>query len=210
MLSNREILQRFVVIEGIDGAGTTTQLNLLGTRFTQHGCAHVATAEPTDSPIGQLIRRYLGGDLHCHPGTLARLFAADRFNHLFDPENGIKRHLDDGAWVLNDRYIFSSLAYQGTLWDYERVHELNREFPLPEYLFFINTPSEIGSKRRNSRSHKEIYEQDSIQSKVYDGYLRILEEYKNTGMHIHVIDGALSENEIHEILWQVLKTSDTV
>ena len=107
---------RFIVLEGLDGAGTTTQAARLQTHFTAHGRHSFLTNEPTSEPVGAFIRRLLtsrerGGDgTPYHPGerTLGLLFAADRMAH----SRVIEAHLGSGEHVVCDRYVFSSMAYQ--------------------------------------------------------------------------------------------------
>ncbi|HET7838147.1 MAG TPA: dTMP kinase, partial [Rectinemataceae bacterium] len=74
----QDILRRFIVLEGVDGAGTTTQLANIDEALSRAGLPHWKTAEPTARPEGLLIRSILGGELGADPGTVAHLFAADR------------------------------------------------------------------------------------------------------------------------------------
>src|SRR4051794_39709628 len=108
---------RFIVIEGLDGAGTTTQTERLATRLREEGHRVLTTREPSDGPVGMLLRQALTGRLTL-PGahapladeTLALLFAADRTDHL---ASRVEPALGRGEVVLCDRYVLSSLAYQG-------------------------------------------------------------------------------------------------
>jgi dTMP kinase len=108
----------FIVFEGIDGAGTTTQSRLLQETLTRDNVPIHLTAEPSDGPIGLIIRQILGGRIvvkgmsGLRPPrwpTMALLFAADRLDHL---ESEILPNLADGITVLSDRYVYSSLLYQ--------------------------------------------------------------------------------------------------
>ena len=107
------VLSNFVVLEGIDGSGTTSQLRLLKEKFAleDKGNSVVFTQEPTSGSIGILIRSALQGSSVFAPETMTRLFAADRCEHLYGKE-GIKAALTAGKAVFSDRYLFSSLAYQ--------------------------------------------------------------------------------------------------
>ncbi|MCG8553602.1 MAG: dTMP kinase, partial [Desulfobacterales bacterium] len=116
----------FVVFEGIDGSGKTTQVQLLCKRLASTGAQFFATCEPTDGPVGRLIRRMLSGDLHADQRTIASLFAADRTEHLMDPETGIRQMVDNGVTVVCDRYYFSSYAYHSQYMDMEWVIQANR------------------------------------------------------------------------------------
>src|ERR1700722_11897047 len=106
---------RFVVLEGIDGAGTTTHVARLAERLRTMGVAVRATREPSDGPVGTLVRQVLTGRLVVPGGrapgwaTMALLFAADRMDHV---ESEIDPFISEGGIVVSDRYDASSLAYQ--------------------------------------------------------------------------------------------------
>lgn len=199
-----QILDRFIVFEGIDGAGTTTQIRLLMERCTQEGIPVFATGEPTENCIGKVIRKALKGEYHLHPSTMPLLFASDRNEHLYG-EGGILSWIERGYWVLCDRYIFSSLAYQTIENDYREVEELNERFPLPRILFYLETPPETGIHRIQHRETKEIYEELSIQRKVHEQYQKVLYAYKNVGMEFKILDGSAPIEVIHEEVWNFLK-----
>ena len=141
------ILPGFVVFEGLDGAGTTTQAHRLVTCLRSRGVAAEFTCEPTDYLTGRTIRALLTGPERATPWTLAMLFAADRHEHLERPESGILARLATGATVISDRYLFSSIAYQGAFCDGAAVERLNGAFPLPEHLVFVDTPQDEASRR---------------------------------------------------------------
>jgi len=111
MNSNREIWQHLVAVEGIDGAGTTTLTRNLSEALKKRNIHNETGCEPTDGPIGRIIRKALSGKQPVEPETLAMLFAADRREHLYSPR-GIRQTLDSGKIYITDRYFFSSLAYQ--------------------------------------------------------------------------------------------------
>jgi dTMP kinase len=138
------ILHRFAVLEGLDGSGTTTQLRLAGRRLEREGVPHFLTWEPTDGPVGTLIRSILRHEVPAEPCTVAMLYAADRSEHLHGP-GGILERASRGELVLSDRYLFSSLAYQSLECPEEQVAGLNAGFPLPELLVFVDTRSRAGS-----------------------------------------------------------------
>ncbi len=131
----KDILKKFIVLEGLDGSGTTTQIKMLSDKFKNSGIKLLVTAEPTDNRIGRIIRETLHHKYKIKPDTLALLFAADRNEHLFG-KKGIIDYLDEGYYVISDRYFFSSIAYQSLNCDLDWVIALNN-FPLPEYLFLL-------------------------------------------------------------------------
>ncbi|HHU37285.1 MAG TPA: dTMP kinase [Treponema sp.] len=200
------ILSNFVVFEGLDGTGTTTQLLQLKERAKAENNPVFFTGEPTNGEIGKLVRKILSGALPAVPETLARLFAADRGEHLYG-QNGILSHLKAGEAVFCDRYVLSSLAYQGLSADPSLVQELNHPFPLPEYLFFFEINPEKSMERVERRGEeKEIFEKIDFQKKVSDRYVKLLERYQETepDMTIIRIDAAQPIPIITEKIWSIV------
>lgn len=202
------VLSNFVVLEGIDGSGTTSQLRLLKEKFAleDKGNSVVFTQEPTSGSIGILIRSALQGSSVFAPETMTRLFAADRCEHLYGKE-GIKEALATGKAVFSDRYLFSSLAYQAAAGAGELAKAQNEGFPLPEYLFFFDLPVKISMDRVLDRSNiLEIYEEPTFQNKVREEYLRIMDFFKEKepDMKIVFIDATQPPEKIHETLWSII------
>lgn len=199
-----KILKNFWVLEGLDGAGTTTQLKLITKRLIEKGCKCFKTEEPTTMETGKFIRRVLSGEIKLNQSTIAYLFSADRDNHITNTENGILKHLNDGEIVVSDRYFFSSLAYQSIGFDYDRVWNLNKDFPFPEKVIYIDTPAESCISRINSRGNeKEIYEKLDFQEKVRIGYEKCFSNLPENCSLIRV-DGSKSIDEISEIIFNSL------
>ncbi len=154
----------FIVMEGLDGCGKSTQTALLKAYLTQSGRAVVCTAEPTEEATGKLLRRVLSGEIPCDPATAAALFAADRVRHNLLPETGIQALLQRGVIVLCDRYYYSSMAYQGAQADPDWVRRLNRENPYirrPDLCLFLEAPVDVCLSRiRAGRKpdDREIFE----------------------------------------------------
>ena len=156
------ILKNFIVFEGIDGAGTSTQIKKICERNPQK---FFQTAEPTSLETGKFLRKMLGGEFSVDEKTNSFLFAADRAEHLYG-KNGIIEQINNGKTVISDRYLFSSLAYQSISCGEELPKLLNSTFPLPEILFFFEIDPEISLKRVDSRNEKkEIYEKIETQKK---------------------------------------------
>ena len=193
------ILKNFVVIEGLDGAGTTTQLKQINLELSKKGYSTHSTFEPTDRPIGRIVRDVLAKRFNTTPLTLAKLYATDREDHLYNSEDGVIHHLEKGEIVISDRYFYSSLAYQGVECEYEVVKQLNT-YPHPQVLIFIDTPVEECVNRINSRGkEKDIFEHNSFLEKVSDNYQKILRELPQD-VNLIRIDGSLSVNEITQII----------
>lgn len=196
------VLNNFVVFEGIDGAGTSTQLKILKSR--PESAKIDFSAEPTDCETGKFLRQVLGGKVELDPKTTAYLFAADRAEHVYG-KNGIINSTKNGKAVIIDRYLFSSLAYQGVSCGKELPRKLNEDFPLPEILFFFDIAPEKSLSRIKSRGVTEIYENNDYLTQTRKQYLDVIEEYKNLesakDMKIVMIDATQSVEEISKIIW---------
>ncbi len=191
-----DTLTGFIVFEGLDGAGTTTQARLLCKSLADTGHAVDQTCEPTDHAIGRLVRKVLAGEERITPKALAMLYAADRDDHLYG-EGGIIEKLTTLDYVISDRYLFSSEAYQSIGSPYEEVAELNCRFPMPEYLIYIDTPVEHCMKRiAENRSSRDIFEYEQFQEQVYENYRKALSAYPKE-LNLLIVDGTKTIEEIH-------------
>jgi dTMP kinase len=198
------IIHNFAVFEGGDGTGTTTQLALLGKRFAEPGRPPLyATVEPTDGPIGVLIRQILKGEVTARPETTARLFAADRNEHLYGPE-GIVERCGRGELVVSDRYVPSSLVYQGISCGEDLPTALNEAFPAPELLIFFDLDSETALRRIQARTGRDIYEYPDFQRKVRSRYKALLPRYEDAGVRVETIDASLPPEEVAEQVWRAV------
>jgi dTMP kinase len=198
----RNVLQNFVVFEGCDGSGTTTQLSLLKTHFSSQADSPPVwvTSEPSSGEIGRLIRCFLQGGMRCCPQTLARLFAADRCEHLFG-EDGIIARCGRGELVISDRYVPSSLVYQGIECGDALPLRLNADFPAPGLLLFFDIDSETAETRLAQRPGREIFEYLEFQKKVRQKYISILDDCRKDGSTVAVIDAAKPiEDVFHHVL----------
>ena len=191
------ILKNFIVFEGIDGRGTSTQIKKI---VESNPKKFYATAEPTQNETGKFLRRMLCGEVKVDEKTASYLFAADRCEHIFG-KNGIEDLIKQGKTVVSDRYFFSSLAYQSVSCGKELPRLLNSPFPLPEYLFYFKIDPEISLKRVDTRNgKKEIYEKIDIQKKIAKLYDEVIEEYQQksqeNGMKIITIDASKSIDQV--------------
>ena len=139
-----------IALEGIDGSGTTTQLARVADRLTSRGRRVRTTREPSDGPVGRLLREILLGG-HRGPGgapvdglAMALLFAADRRDHL---QREILPALDAGTDVVTDRYLLSSLAYQAEEAAREWVEGLARDVPVPDLTVLLDVPVGVAAAR---------------------------------------------------------------
>jgi dTMP kinase len=189
---------KFVVIEGIDGAGTTTQAKLLVDYLNSIQKNAVLTAEPTSGEIGKLIRRFLQKEIFFDEKTLALLFAADRTDHI---EKIITPVIEQGNIVVTDRYFLSSLAYQSTGAETTFIENVNFYHVLPDITFLIDIDPEISLGRKTQSN--EFYEKMDLQKRIRKNYLWAYEKYKEAH-NIKLIDGTLGIEEIHRQIVQGL------
>lgn len=199
---------KFIVFEGIDGSGKSTQLKHLGSRLKKKNIIVHETAEPTDNAIGSLVRKILKGQIACAEPALAALFAADRLQHLLDPAEGLIRMVGEGVTVICDRYYFSSYAYHGVRSLMDWVIEINRlsaEMLRPDLNLFIDVPVETALKRMSlSRERSELYEAEANLSAVRQKYFEAFERLKHREA-VAVIDGSDPEEVVAEAVWQAVR-----
>ena len=198
-----KVLSKFIVIEGLDGSGTTTQLKRIVELFDQKSLLTHATFEPTSSSLGTLVRQVLRKEVVTTPLALALLFAADREDHLNHPITGIVQRLEKGEIVISDRYVFSSLAYQSIECGFEKVLSIN-QFPYPEFIFFIDTPVEDCLYRIDERNgDKEIFEHREFLTLVKQNYDKIFNELPED-VKLFTLDGTKSPQEITDAIYDIL------
>jgi len=198
-----EIISNFIVFEGGDGSGTTTQLKLLSERLKNTAnFPYFPTFEPTDGDIGKIIRRALKKESVLEPNTLAFLFAADRNEHL-TAKNGILERVERGEFVICDRYALSSLVYQGIECGDELPIFINSLFPAPELTFFLDIDPKIALDRMKNRPSLDIYEHHEFQEKVRHKYLSLIRIYRGNGARVEIIDASQSPQEIADQIWSI-------
>ena len=190
---------RLIVIEGLDGAGTTTQARRLVEHLQTHGVPAHLTREPSDGPIGRLIREMLTGG-HAMPGfaisqnTFGLLFAADRLDHM---QREVDPQLAKGVTVVSDRWYHSSLAYQGTGADRDWIATLNARARRPDVTVFLKVRPEIAAQRRVAAGRvQELFEAMQMQQEVDAGYKATITELAAAGERIEVLDGELTQDQV--------------
>ncbi len=201
----REEKGKFIVFEGLDGAGTTTQMKILGDKFSATGRNVFLTHEPTDNPIGKTVRACLQKKFTTTPSALALLYSSDRDDHLYNPEYGIEGHLDNGDIVISDRYFYSSLAYQAVQCSYTFIREINSRFRDADIIIFVDTPVDECMARIEKRGEeKELFEKEEYLKSVRENYLRAFSELPET-VTIITVDGTLSIDGISQRIETELK-----
>lgn len=163
----------FIVLEGLDGSGTTTQAAALSDALRARGHVVVETREPTATATGRLLRTWLAGPTPS-PTAMALLFATDRALHV---DEVIQPALDRGDVVVCDRYLLSSWVYQALDCPSDWVRALNRHAPWPTLTAVLTVPSTTAMQRMESRSSpREVFETSTIQARVEAGYATVLDE----------------------------------
>ncbi len=185
---------QFIALEGIDGSGTTTQARMLADRLRFRGERVVCTSEPTDSPAGQLIRKALRQESRPDEVMLALLFAADRREHL---KTTILPALARGEWVVTDRYLLSSIAYQSTGSPFEWVCELNRLFPRPAVTVLLDVPVDAALERVARRGEAlDYYEKEGALNRVRENFLRAGKAGAELTGRVEIINAAGDEEQV--------------
>lgn len=193
------ILKSFIVFEGLDGAGTTTQIRNLARYYEFNRREYYLTAEPTDNPIGQLVRQVLQKKVSTTPEALALLYAADRHDHIFSESHGILRMVEEGKIVISDRYFYSSIAYQSVECNPDFITMIN-QYPQPEFIIFVDTPVDVCMERIEKRGgEKELFDRASFLSLVRENYLRAFSALPE-GVKLIMVDGAMQEDEVESAI----------
>ena len=199
---------KFIVFEGIDGAGKTTQINLLANYLREQGRAVYCTAEPTESVSGGLLRDALSGATRRTICEMAAMFVFDRINHNVNPVNGIQKMLAEGFDVICDRYYYSSLAYQGSGTDPEWVGNMNLNCPeimRPDVCIFLDlTPEQSMARINRNRATQEIYENEEKLTQVRNQFYRVFEDLKDRD-NIQVVNAYRPVEEIHQDIVALVK-----
>ena len=200
-----ENIGKFIVLEGIDGSGKSTQVRRLSEALTKRGINHIKTREQTDMEIGRMIKDALTKKTELSQEALAHLFAADREMHV---KNVILPALRRGECVLCDRHVFSNLAYQGLSMPMDQVLTLNSrvlEQIVPDLTIFIDVFVETSLKRINKRKKDaELFEDSDKLKGVAENFQRAFLMIPSA--KVCKIDGNRCEDEVFkDVLDAVLK-----
>ncbi len=192
---------RFIVFEGIDGSGKTTQAKRLAAALSAKGRDVVLTAEPTGFPTGKALREALSGKVEKSECQMAVMFTDDRIEHNIHPTEGIRALIESGTDVICDRYYYSTLAYQGSSTDYEWVKAMNLYCPEilhPDLCIYIDLLPEQSLERiRRGREQVEIYENLQTLTAVRDKFLSVIRDLGESD-NICIVDGYRSEEQVSE------------
>ena len=182
---------KFIAFEGIDGAGLTTQAELLEKYLRSKKHDVILTKEPTNNLIGGLIRAALRKEWITSNRSLQLLFSADRAHHV---EKEIIPALESGKIVITDRYFLSTIAYGMIELEKEWLKALNSKFLIPDIIFIIDIPVEVSLERiKISRFGFELFEERAKLEKVRKNFIELSKEYENC----FLIDGNRKIEEVH-------------
>lgn len=188
----------FIVIDGPDAAGLSTQAQLLERFIKSKGKEVILTKEPTNGLIGGLIRAILKHEWKTNQQTLQLLFSADRAHHL---QKEIIPALNQGKVVICDRYILSTYCF-GTIdkVDLDWLRSLNSQFLKPDVTIILDVPPEVSLKRiKESRFGMELFEEIEKLKKVRENFHRLKDEFPNT----FIVDGTKSAEEVHQKIKEI-------
>ncbi len=192
---------KFIVFEGIDGSGKSTQMKLLAKKLEEKGVKTRLTLEPTYGLVGGTLHEILSGKIKADPKVTAALFVADRLDHLTNENDGVLKSLENGETVICDRYYFSSYAYQSTEVPSEWVVEANKlcaDTLRPDVTIFIDISPQVAMERiLANRDTVEIYETEEKLTKIRDSYFAAFEKMKTTE-NVKIINGERTVEEIAE------------
>lgn len=204
----------FICIEGLDGSGKTTQAKLLAESLNA-----IYTKEPSDLPIGRLIREYLKNEkLTIDHHTFQLMYAADRGEHVVKE---IMKGINNNQSVITDRYFLSSIAFGAAMGlDFDWLNQINGYFPAPDLCFYLDTSVETcleRLKQKNKNNYHELFETEPILTKVKIGYEKILNGYDQliqthpalTGKSIiFTVNGEQPIDQINQDMISIIKSID--
>lgn len=185
---------KFIVFEGPDGSGTTRQTAFLVDSLRKSGKSILMTSEPTESKVGQDIRKMLQQDTMPTPDSMQLLFCADRANHV---STVIEPALRKGQIVVCDRYSLSTIVYgaaQGI--DKQWLGSINAKFPKPDLTFITLPPFDICMERINRRKNQDQFEMENFQRRVYENYKSIEDP------SVVFVDTSGSKHETADFVWR--------
>ena len=195
---------RFIVFEGIDGAGKTTQIELLAKRLSQNGEVVSITAEPTDNESGKALRRALSGKEPHSECEMATMFVLDRIGHNAQ----ISEFLAQGKTVICDRYYYSTLAYQGKSTDYAWVRSMNIDCPeirRPDACIYLDlTPEESLARISKGRAEVEIYENLEKLTEVRESFFSVINDLSSEGEKIFIVNANRSIEAISDEIFDIV------
>lgn len=206
---------KFIVFEGIDGSGKTTQANLLTNNMHAAGYKFWTTRECTNGPIGTLIKAdYLSGERSTDESIINLLMAADRLEHVTS-DSGIVSNINSGRHVICDRFVLSGLAYDNYDSDdieagFAHTMEVNRaamDMIRPDITIYLDLDPKKSMERISGRGGSEVYEHYEKLVKIHDAYTEAFAYVKQHDYDCNVctIDASLDFDTISAQVWKAVK-----
>ena len=172
----------------MDGVGTTTVAGSLAQALKARDLRVHLTAEPTNRSFGVLLRRHIHGEVTLDPPSASLVFTADRADHL---ATEIQPALSRGEWVVCDRYLLSTLAYQGAGGvDREAILAASKGFAVPDVTFFLDAPDDVRERRMAGRGHVDRYEDPALATPLRASYLTSIDLLRSRGHRIEIVDAS--------------------
>lgn len=196
---------QFIVFEGLDGSGTSTQIQALREYFVERNIEVCLTHEPTDEGhIGTILRQALKKEWSPTPEALQLLFSADRAVHL---DQVIEPALEAGHQVICDRYILSTLAFGSLNLPLPWLESLGSEFRTPDLTIFFDVPVDMCLERINKRGEaEEMFEKKELLRKVDANYRKLIEGDET----VVTIDGTGTPEEVFDLIIKVFQEKSIV
>lgn len=195
---------RFIVLEGIDGSGKSSQTGPLVRRLEERGLPCRETREPTGGPVGSLIRQIFTGRVTADNRVIAALYAADRIDHLVNEVDGLCAAIDQGITVVSDRYYFSSYAYHSVDMDMDWVIQANSvsaNLLRPTVTVFLDVPVDIALERiRKNRFVEEIFDREDRLRRTRELYFDAFERLRDVE-NVAVVDGTGTQEQVAQRIW---------
>ncbi|HVL81808.1 MAG TPA: dTMP kinase [Actinomycetota bacterium] len=193
----------FLVVEGMDGTGTTTQAAALTDALTASDQRVRCTAEPSGGPLGELLRSYVRLGFELDPVALTLLFTADRADHL---AGTVRPALAEGTTVVCDRYLLSTLAYQGAQGvDRNWILDISRPFEVPDLTVVLTLREEERAARIDGRGARDRFEDPRLAVALRESYAGSIELLRAAGHRVELVDASGSPQEVTRrilSLWQ--------
>jgi len=194
----------FIAFEGIDGSGKSTQVKLLKESLEAAGHKVYTTCEPTDSPMGKIIRDIFNHRMEADQRTIAALFVVDRLDHLLNKTNGILKKLEEGYTVITDRYYFSSYAYHSPHVNMNWVisaNSLSADLLRPDLNVYVDISPEVSIERiKKGRTSVELYETVENLTEVRSKYFEVIALLK-AEEKVFITNGARSPEIVAQDIW---------
>ena len=195
---------KFIVLEGIDGSGKSSQTVPLVRRLGELGVPCRETREPTGGPVGSLIRQIFTGRATADNRVIAALYAADRLDHLVNEVDGLCAAIDRGITVVSDRYYFSSYAYHSVDMDMDWVigaNSVSADLLRPTVTVFLDVPVETALERiRQNRYVEEIFDREDRLRRTRELYFEAFARLRDVE-NVAVVDGSGSREQVARRVW---------